>query len=204
MLTWHEITTTTDPYLPKALQLYKAAFEESLRESDEVLERAIAIREEIRPNGFHFLLGVDEEERVAGLTIANYLSTANVGFIVYLAVNPDLRSQGLGSKILQRLEELFQADAQEAGKGQLQGIVLETEEDEDYERRMRFFIRQGFALMPDVVYSQPALHATTEPVPLQLFFKGTPPELSVLVRAMYEEKYHLINSISRDELDALL
>ncbi|MBL0385079.1 GNAT family N-acetyltransferase [Tumebacillus sp. ITR2] len=207
-LKWHELTTPADPYLSTALDLYEAEFDEIVREPRDILLRGMHLQhtEAIRPNAFHFLIGLDtdDQDRVVALTITNYLSTANRGFIVYLAVHPGYRSHGLGGKLLHQLELLLQQDAARAGHAHLDGLVLETENDTDYERRRRFFERQGFQLVPDILYYQPALHPTTCAVPLKLFVKGPPDDLHTLIRAMYEEKYHLLNQIPLATLHQLL
>ncbi|WP_170119205.1 GNAT family N-acetyltransferase [Tumebacillus permanentifrigoris] len=203
LITWHSITTPQDPLLPSALHLYESTFEEIVREPLDVLLRGLQLGDTIRPSAFHLLIAHDEHQRVVALTIANYLSRANRGFIVYLAVDPAARSQGLGAQLIQQLELLLQRDAQLAGHAQLDGLVLETEDDSDFERRRRFFHQQGFAQVPNIRYHQPALNPTTEVIPLHLFVKGSPGDIPTLIRAIYEEKYHLINSIPLDVLRAL-
>ncbi|KEO81321.1 GNAT family N-acetyltransferase [Tumebacillus flagellatus] len=201
-LSWHELLDPQDPLFDGAFALYQASFDEIVREPREVILRGMDLQRNgtIRPNAFHFLIGVDEQNRVAALAVANYLATANFGFLVYLAVHPDFRSHGLGGQVLTQLQRLFETDARSAGHSALGGIVLETEDDEDFARRSRFFQKQGFAEVQGVVYYQPALNPTTDAVALKLFAKGTTDDLSTLVDAMYREKYHLINEIPLETL----
>jgi GNAT superfamily N-acetyltransferase len=203
-LTWHDLTTPADPLLASAIALYNATFEEVVREPLDVLYRGMQLGESIRPSAFHFLVGVEAQQgKVLALAIVNYLSLVNKGFIVYLAVDPSTRGHGVGAELIAQLERLLEQDARRAGHAKLSGLVLETEDDADFERRSRFFQKQGFAQLPDILYHQPALNPTTEVVPLHLFVKGDPGDIRALIRAIYEEKYHLINSIPLDVLRAL-
>lgn len=223
-LRWHDVTVIDSQLLMQAIDLYERFFRLELREPREVLTLGIVKNDALQPNAFHFLVGVEREEhdksnapRVVALSTAHYLADVNIGFIVYLLVEPACQNTGLGSQLLSEMERLITLDAKAAHASPLRGMILETERAEDAhtdderidcERRARFFNRNGYHVLPGVFYLQPPLQKTTAAVPLHLFAKGcsgspafSGDEVRRIVHAMYRDKYRRINGIDMSVLN---
>jgi hypothetical protein len=138
-------------------------------------------------------------------------------FIVYLAVDPELRSRHIGAALFEKLWEEGCRRYSEAGL-KAEGMVWEVDIPErastgqgleQGRRRIAFFQRLGGRLLP-APYFQPPVDGIT-PVPMHLMFRPAPgravPDLaalSALVRALYFEKYHAANGIPEAVLQDLL
>jgi GNAT superfamily N-acetyltransferase len=89
-------------------------------------------------------------------------------FIDYLFVSEAARGQGLGKKLIQKLQERQKT------------IILEVEpvqeQDEDTWKRLRFYKREGFKHASSISYSRKSL-ATNENTPMEILF--WPPNSSV-------------------------
>lgn len=207
---WHEVTDENDPLLDEAFILYDAAFPEYVREDHEIFLRGIRQQESCHPNTYHFLVALDENNKVISIVTGHYLESVNTGFIVYLATHPEIRGQGLGGKSILKIEEVFIQDAINAGHSSLKGIILETEKEtlaEDEEERLecvnrlRFFKKQHFDIVEEEKYLQPPLYTGQVPVPLYLLFKPVQLnekvniDIDEMIRAMYQEKYLKVNLV---------
>ncbi|MGL4821106.1 MAG: GNAT family N-acetyltransferase, partial [Bacilli bacterium] len=205
-ITWAQLTSPQDDRLEAAFALYEAAFPKELREARDVFYASMHYDTNARPNRYHLLTGWDEAGKCIAFASFHYMHAANVGFIVYIVTDTKVRSKGLGSATLREIERICQADAAETNQ-QLGAIVLESERKEDAhdaeeqytcERREAFFRKNGYVPYRAFPYAQPALHPTTEPVPLHLYakcftaFEPTLP-LAEIKDAIYSEKYARVN-----------
>jgi GNAT superfamily N-acetyltransferase len=148
-----------------------------------------------------------------GLVTTHLLRQPPGVFLVYIATHPQLRGRGLGA-------ELFQyAWAVSVAHGEAKGWRPTTyawevddpatgETSEEVRRRQRrigFFRRLGGEVLPGP-YLQPPVNGA-EPVRMRLMARTEPgttmPPLADLVRAIYFEKYGVVNGISKDILDDL-
>lgn len=217
-ISWQEIKDISSGYWCVAMELYDDSFPIEVREPHDVFVRSIEQGKVIAPSTYHFLVGLDENDQLAGFAAAHYLSEVNFGFIVYIVVNPSLRGQGTGAKLLRQVEFLLEQDAKKAHQKSLQGILLETEKEEivhtdedrqDCIKRNLFFSKQGYVLMQNVLYLQPPLHPADHTcVPLNLFVKMlsqvgalSETELRRIVSAIYKEKYGRMNLIPQSVLE---
>lgn len=215
---WEEISFEDTTYLEDALKLYDQSFPVDVREPHQVVAESIKYTNICFPNTFRFLIGLEGEQLVSFAT-AHYLADVNSGFIVYICINPHIRSKGLGSKTLLKIEEILNKDAKLAGYPSLKTIFLETEkleavhtaeEKEDCVKRNRFFERNNYILYEDIEYIQPQLHKDGEHVPLHLYSKHSGKdhfsieEIKEIVKAMYKEKYFNVNKIDRHLLENCL
>jgi GNAT superfamily N-acetyltransferase len=207
---WHELTDTRSRWVDQCLALYEQTFPDEVREPDEVLLRGVSVNTELSPNAFHFLIALNEQQEVVGFSTAHYLADVQFGFVVYLLVNPAIRSRGLGGHLLAHMQNLLKGDAARFGTS-LRGVILETEKEADAHteveraecrRRNRFFNRQGYGRVESVFYVQPPLRETTSEVSLHLYVHLqadqrplTGEELRRVVHAMYEQKYSKINHV---------
>lgn len=114
-----------------------------------------------------------EDQQCEGFFWMEIAPNQGLGFLIYIAVNPLQRRQGLGSKLLQAARErsrgIFEGH-------DYRGMVLEVERPEDAtdsddqqirDRRMSFFTRFGIELI-SADYVQPSLGQGKRPVQLNL------------------------------------
>jgi GNAT superfamily N-acetyltransferase len=215
---WDEITHDNLTHIEKVLKLYDQAFPIEVREPHNIFLKSLQYARNRMPNNFRFLIGFEGEQLVSFAT-GHYLADVNSGFIVYIVTNPLVRSKGLGSKTLSKLEELLNKDAISAGNTSLKAIILETEtqdmvhteeEKEDCIKRNRFFDRNDYKKYKKIVYLQPPLHDEGGEIPLNLFIKNlqknenTKEEINEAIRAIYKEKYYLVNEIDKKILNNCL
>lgn len=208
---WDEITSDNITSLVKVFQLYDEAFPVEVREPHEIFLKGLKYAGSSYPNNFRILVGF-EGDHLVSFAIGHYLAEVNSGFIVYIATNPQFRGKGLGSETLRKLEKLLTGDANQAGYNSLNAIVLETErqelviteeEKEDCIKRNRFYEKNNYKLLEEIDYQQPPLHNSGESVPLNLFIKNlrknkiSKEEITKIIRAMYHEKYYLVNGIDK-------
>ena len=105
-------------------------------------------------------------------------------FLEHFAVDPALRGQGLGSRMLQELVHMTNKP-----------VCLEVEppETEIARRRIAFYQRNGFFLN-EYPYVQPALANGQPPIPLLLMTHGralTAAEFTKIRDLLYREVYHV-------------
>ncbi|MGD7045691.1 GNAT family N-acetyltransferase [Jeotgalibacillus proteolyticus] len=215
---WDEITLENLTHLDRVFELYDQAFPIEVRESHSIFVNSIEYARNKKPNNFRFLVGFEGEQLVSFAT-GHYFAEANIGFIVYIVNDPFVRGKGLGAKTLLKLEELLNKDAVLAGNKQLKAIILETEtqemvhtkeEKEDCIKRNRFFERNNYKQYERIDYLQPPLHLGDINVPLNLFIKNqqrieiTEAEIRVAIRAIYKEKYYVVNQIDKNVLNKCL
>lgn len=211
---WDEITYDNLTNLEKVLKIFDQSFPIEVRESHNIFLGSLQYARSRMPNSFRFLVGFEGEQLVSFAT-GHYFADVNLGFIVYIVTNPLVRSKGLGSKTLSKLEELLNKDAVSAGNVSLRAIILETEkqeivhteaEKEDCFKRNRFFERNSYKQYEEIDYLQPPLHNGESNIPLNLFIKKyqkndvTKEEISEFIRVIYQEKYCLVNGIDKKVL----
>ncbi|MDQ0174974.1 GNAT family N-acetyltransferase [Bacillus chungangensis] len=215
---WGEIRCENDIHLEKVFDLFDQTFPIEVRESHNIFLKSLQYARKRKPNNYRFLIGL-EDDRLVSFATGHYLSDVNSGFIVYLVTNPLERSKGLGAKTLLKLEELLNKDAILAGNTSIKAIILETEkqemvhteeEKEDCIKRHKFFDRNHYKLFEKIDYLQPPLLSGESIIPLNLFIKNvqtdelTKEEVSEVIRAIYKEKYYLVNEIDKNVLNSCL
>lgn len=125
-----------DRLWPEARQLYLEAFPEG---------KPVRIIENTFAKGVGLLFAALRDGRVDAMALAGPLREANAMLIDYIAVRPELRGQGLGTKLV---EEIVRT-AREQG---YDGLILEAEAGPEPENaeRIRFWERRGFTSTPYV------------------------------------------------------
>ncbi|CAH2715888.1 hypothetical protein BACCIP111895_03072 [Neobacillus rhizosphaerae] len=211
---WDEITNDNVSNLEKALEIFDRAFPVEVRETHDVFIKSLQYAKSSKPNNYRFLIGF-EGERIVSFATGHYLADVNVGFIVYIVTNPLVRSKGLGTKTLLKLEELLNEDASFAGNTSLKAVILETEKQEmahtvteklDCIRRNIFFERNNYKQYKNLDYIQPPLHFGASHIPLNLFIKNvqknriSDEEINVSIGAIFREKYYIVNGIDKNIL----
>jgi GNAT superfamily N-acetyltransferase len=212
---WDEITEDNLSHIDKVFELYDFVFPIVVREPHTIFLNGLHYARHRKPNNFRFLIGFEGEELISFAT-GHYLEEVNSGFIVYIATNPHARSQGIGSKTLAKMEELFTQDAIAAGNSSLNAIILETEtenlvhaeeEKNNCKKRNEFFKRNGFKKSEGISYLQPPLHNENEAVLLNLFTKNLQKheqDIKKIIYAIYKEKYYFVNGIDKEVLNICL
>ncbi|KAA0546318.1 GNAT family N-acetyltransferase [Bacillus sp. BGMRC 2118] len=208
---WEEITLHNQEYLNQLFDLYDNTFPIEVREPHKIFLNGLQYAVDRKPNNFHNLIGLDGN-RVVSFATGHYLADVNAGFIVYIATDPNVRSKGLGSHTLLKIEELLNNDAVNAGYKAIKTVVLETEsiewvqtyeEKQDCLKRYKFFDRNNYQRADSLLYLQPPLHPEESEVPLYLYGKNlihtniSQAELQNIVRAIYNEKYLRVNEIDQ-------
>lgn len=212
---WDEITKDNSSHLDHVFKLYDSIFPMVVREPHTVFINGLRYAQLRKPNNFRFLIGFEGEEIISFAT-GHYLEEVNSGFIVYIATNPHARSRGIGSKTLEKMEELMTEDAIAAGNSSVSAIILETEkenlvhtseEKDNCKKRNEFLKRNGFKKYEGFSYLQPPLNNEDDAVPLNLFIKNlqnNEQDIKNMIYAIYKEKYYLVNGIDPEVLNNCL
>lgn len=124
---------------------------------------------------------LDGNEPVGLMTI---WSLDGFSYIEHFAINPELRSSGFGSNVLNILEKEIE-----------QPIILEVEipNNNTAKRRIEFYKRYGFKLWDDE-YVQPPYRDTTAALPMKIMCRGNlDPEKDYdkVVRELYSKVYNI-------------
>ncbi|WP_045514922.1 GNAT family N-acetyltransferase [Neobacillus niacini] len=217
-ISWDEITEDNLSYIDKVFNLYDIVFPLVVREPHTIFLNGLHYARYRKPNNFRFVIGFEGEELISFAT-GHYLEEVNSGFIVYIATNPLVRSKGIGSRTLAKMEELFNKDAIAAGNTSLNAIILETEtqdlvhtkeEKDNCEKRNEFYKRNAFTKSQGIPYLQPPLHNEDEAIPLNLFIKNLQKnensieDIKKIIQAIYKEKYYFVNGIDKKVLNNCL
>lgn len=146
------------------------------------------------------LLGAFLGERLAGFAFFGLFSQPSFAFLIYIAVEPDLRGGGIGAKLFAEVVRRAETLATQSGEA-LEALLLEVEREEDapdeaarIERtaRLHFFERRGARILSRF-YTQPSLRPDSSPVPLNLLWlplSGSPDPRS-LVPSLHESAFGL-------------
>ncbi|MDE6324518.1 MAG: VanZ family protein [Paramuribaculum sp.] len=103
-------------------------------------------------------------------------------YIEHFAINPAIRSQGIGSLTIRRL----------ISHNRKKNIVLEAEPEsmgEMASRRIRFYKRLGFIAHHEFRYIQPPYTPESDPVELTLMTSEPSPDLNHIMSTLHHEVY---------------
>ena len=131
MLTVRKVTSELDDY-PQLMALYESSFPETERIGMDTLLKKSGL-------GTADFSAYYDKDRFVGFTFASVSDEAV--FLVYLAVEADLRSKGYGGMILKQIAEAH------FPKGIMLNIEPLDKEAENYEqrlKRLRFYTDNGF------------------------------------------------------------
>ncbi|WP_242927236.1 GNAT family N-acetyltransferase [Pontibacter vulgaris] len=125
------------------------------------------------------------EKNVIGLSI--HWELENILYLEHLAINPEYRCKGAGTKIMRWLLQQTQHQ-----------IVLEVErpEDETDQKRINFYEKLGFILHPEFDYQQPPYRPGEKHVPLYLMAQPHIPtqqaflKIAKLIRQQVYERFY--------------
>lgn len=164
-----ELLAPGDPALARAYQILQQTFPTSeLVRAAEFLrvlsERAAGAWNDLL---WHVVVG-ERGSLLEGVVTGTYLAALNVGFVGYLAVEPELRSQGLGAKLRRNLVQLFDGDAWHFHGRRVEAVVGEVELDNPWLARL---VAEQGAIPLDIPYRQPAVRPGGSEVPLVLYYQ---------------------------------
>ena len=187
-------------------EIYERSFSASEKEPRAVIEKSVRLN-----TGMAFRTVLDGS--TVAMATTHILPNIPAVFLVYLAVDPDLKGLGAGGRLL----EFIHGNSKDLVSGCL-GLVWEAERTEDAAsgpdrilrvKRLAFFRRHGGRVVSGD-YRQPALDGLA-PVPMNILFRPCEPGMDLspglvqgLVHAIYFEKYQKLNGISPLHLDDLL
>jgi GNAT superfamily N-acetyltransferase len=171
----------------QAFELYETSFPIVERDPLVRLQQGIARHAEGQePAGERAHYGVAiEAGRVAGLSFYGYYRPARLGYLAYLATQPETRGRGLGAWLFDQTLRGLAADARELGGPPPLGLCWEVERPDDAEapaarllreRRIGFYRRQGAVLLDDVRFVAPPMDAGLPSLAFYLMFKQLPGE----------------------------
>jgi GNAT superfamily N-acetyltransferase len=166
----HSIRAVSDPLLLPWLDLYETAFPFN--------ERILVsnILRSLPPFSTHdsiwLLALLDAEKTFAGLAMFQRFREQNLGFLYYLAIQPERRSQGLGGAFYgQAAAELFQEVSLLVFEVEKPELAEDAEKRQLAQRRIRFYQRQGARLLRGVEYLQ-SVGSHCLPTPMHLMFQA--------------------------------
>ncbi|HNT25067.1 MAG TPA: GNAT family N-acetyltransferase [Anaerolineales bacterium] len=167
LLTLHAITDLNDPLLPEWLELYEASFPPNERLPVSYLQELVAagspgdellaatLPDPTAAHGRAQFVGLVYYEFLKSVTPAPGQPVCSVpGFLWYMAVKPQLRSQGLGAAIYRLAFQHCQQKGCCAWLIEVEKPELaQTPEEKDFaSRRIRFYQRQGARLLRGISY----------------------------------------------------
>ena len=210
MIRIREIVDPADPALVDAYALLKRSFKPgervALREwRDSLTERATKLHTDM---AWHLLVA-ERDGLVVGLNSGSYLGNVNLGMIGYLAIEPDERSQGVGTKLRSRLRTIFERDAGRIATAPLRGIIGEVSITNPW---LRTLDKKSNVLLLDFPYYQPSLTVNDDPSPFILYFESfagdrsrmSVVELRKLLYAIWRRVYRVSRPLDRAAFRAML
>jgi len=190
--------------------IYQACFPASERESKEVILKSI--------DGNHgFAFAIKLNNKTIGIATTQLLVNTSSIFLVYLALDPFHRRQGIGAEFLSFILEHGKIHLSKIGMN-AKGLVWEVEkpdpvlpekENSTRLKRIEFFKKLG-AIQIDTLYVQPPVDGKNIiemnlmylPSSNQSSFDSLTPKS--LIHSIYFEKYFRINNIDSTILNELL
>jgi GNAT superfamily N-acetyltransferase len=190
LVEFHKLETDL---IQQAISLYQEAFPiEERAPIDYFLSESSALSPDEQPKNHqtHFWVAL-QDQRVAGLSVYTYFNSYRMGFLFYLATQPELRGRGLGAWLLTKTVELCQEDAALLGTLPALGLVFEVErpgladnpeEQKIRQRRISFYQRNGAILMDEIDLVTPPISEGLPPVSYHVMFLPVPGTSPVLHR----------------------
>lgn len=210
MIRVREIVDPADPALTAAYALLKKSFHRgervALREwRDSLAEKSQNLLTDL---SWHLLVA-ERDGKVVGLNSGSYLGNVNLGMIGYLAIEPEERSQGIGTRLRSRLRTVFERDAKKIRGESLRGIIGEVSVTNPWLRTLN---RRSNVLLLDFPYHQPSLNENDEPSPFILYlesFEGDRVRMSVtelrkLLYTVWRRIYRVSRPLDRASFRAML
>lgn len=174
-ITLVELASRSDDRLLPWLDLYESAFPPEERVAVSTLLGYLKDKETGGASGAHLLAALDPAGDLAGMAIYHELAEERVAFLWYLAVQPALRSGGMGAQIYRSILERLPRD--------FVMLIFDVEIPEHLSdpaaqalarRRIGFYRRLGARVLGGIRYRQQAAD-WHDPVPLHLMIHPLQP-----------------------------
>ena len=137
MLKYIEVKSPQAIDYQQTINYCQLVFELSNYEVREITQKLLD-SSSIAPNEMHYIV-LKENDQPVGFAVYYYLTPIRLGYLDYLAVLPEFRCRGLGSKLYQQMVSELKVKHPD-----IEGLILEAKStDDDVEQRRDFFIKQG-------------------------------------------------------------
>jgi hypothetical protein len=168
--TIREIVDPKDPAVRSAYALLARTFprKERVARSDWTGSLAEGAQGLATDFAWHLLVA-ERDDAVIGLASGTYLGNVNLGVIGYLAMVPEVRSLGVGTRLRTRLRQRFARDATQLRARPLDGIIGEVSATNPWLRRLA---TRPEVLLLDFPYFQPRLYDGDTPSPFILYYES--------------------------------
>lgn len=149
-----EIEDERSPLAREALSLLRSAFPPPERQPIEQIAMEIAEKRLglLTSYDFHLFASLSGEGRVMAIASGVYLGGVNAGFVTYLAVGEEYRSQRIGRALRTSLIDAFRQDARALDWLELASVIGEVRQDSPWLERL---IRERSAIPFDFTYYHP-------------------------------------------------
>lgn len=180
-----ELNEADSAIVNQALALYRSAFPPAERDPEESILASIRQRRGVAASGgylAHFYAAV-QDSQVLGLAFYGYYRDTSLGILYYLAVQPELRGQGMGAWLFKRILAQLPQDALNCAGLPPRGLAWEVERPVDAaspaerdmrQRRIHFYQRHGGLLLDQVDFQAPPLAPDQPPVMYHVMFLPSP------------------------------
>ncbi len=151
----------------------------------------------------HMIAAV-QEEKVVGAIYGHLISnigTKNraIGFVTYITVLPEVRRQGIATRLIEELKKKVKEDAIRITGRPIIGMVFEIEEEGKEAIKGCVSKLPGWPL--DIVYYQPALRPEYQPEQMNLWYQSCEPEVATEASAKkLKVPTNIVTSIVRNML----
>ena len=170
-LKYRRISGPEDRAWSAFMRLYRQTFSEGQRERERAIADNLDRQDDRREGGHLLLMAEDVAGRCVGGAIFSYLPSINSGYISYLFVMAQLRSRGIGRRLLREIRRVLNEKSRRLGRFPVSAVFAELEKEnarhEDTYRRLAFWARNGVRPLA-VAWEYPPLHKGEPPVPMYL------------------------------------
>jgi GNAT superfamily N-acetyltransferase len=166
-----EVLTAEDPAFRAVIHLYESTFSEGEKESVAAIRASLA--EGQRAAGrYHVIAARDARGRVVGGAFFHYIASLNAGFLGYIFVHSSHRHQGIGRRLLGKVNAILRRDAKLRDRPTPAGLFFELKKGGDQKARaeLRFWSALGVVLL-DLDWQYPRLRAGAAPLDMWLAFR---------------------------------
>jgi GNAT superfamily N-acetyltransferase len=174
--------THDSPLFDKAYDVFGLDIPPEFLETREFLKNRLRVRDEgpksqrekiLLQDGYTIhLIAAKAGSKIAGAVYGHLISKISggrsVGFVTYIAVLPEYRRHGIGTRLVEELRNRVDKDALRMTGQPVMGIVFEIEQEGKEE--IKGVIRKSHAAPLDIVYYQPALRGETSAERMDLWF----------------------------------
>jgi ribosomal protein S18 acetylase RimI-like enzyme len=199
-LTFTPITNLDDDLLIPWLNLYETAFPPEERVLVSAFLKILKAKERGQLLSTEMLAAVDEDQHMTGMVFYEFHPEERTAALWYMAIDTQLRSQGLGSRVYHEIV----SRAQVAG---CQAMLFEVEIPDNAhspeaqilaKRRIQFYRRNGAKLLTGIHYLQSVgSHQPVTPMHLMIhpLIELDPQKAFILAQSLFDEAITKVGSL---------